>query len=355
MARELRIGEHLVDDDSDCYVIAEIGHNHQGSIEKAKEMIAAAHECGVSAVKLQKRDNRSLFTAEQFDAPYENENSFGATYGEHRENLEFGWDEYSELADYSSGLGVDFFATAFDFPSADFLHELGVPAFKLASGDLTNLPLLRHIAEFGKPIIFSTGGGTEADVERAYAAVAPINDQICILHCTASYPAPFEELNLRVIQTLRDQFPDAVIGYSSHDNGIVAPVVAYVLGARVVEKHITLDRASKGTDHAFSLERPGLQRMVRDLHNTRIALGDGKKVPYESETAPLRKMGKKIVLARSLEKGHRLGADDLAFKSPADGLAPYEIDNVVGRVLARDVAFDDTLRWEDLVADEPVT
>jgi sialic acid synthase len=348
MTRELKIGQQTLNDESDCYVIAEIGHNHQGSLETAKEMLLAAQECGADAAKLQKRDNRTLFTRAQYDASYEHENSFGATYGEHREHLEFGQAEYTALAEYAREIGIDFFATAFDFPSADFLHALDVPAIKIASGDLKNVPLLKYVAAFQRPMIISTGGGTPADIQRAYDAVWPINSQLCILQCTASYPAAFEELNLRVIETLRERFPDVVVGFSSHDNGITMPVAAYVLGARVIEKHITLDRASKGTDHAFSLERPGLRRMVRDLRNTRTALGDGTKRNYESEEAPLYKMGKKLVAARVLPAGHRLGADDIAIKSPNDGLPPYELEKVLGCVLTRALEPDDTLRWEDL-------
>ena len=355
MTRELELGCHTLNDDSDCYVIAEIGHNHQGSLEKAKEMLLAARQCGADAAKLQKRENRTLFTRAQYDAPYDNENSFGATYGEHREYLEFDWDEYTALAAYARDIGIDFFATAFDFPSADFLHALDVPAIKIASGDLNNVPLLKYVAELQRPMIISTGGGTPADIQRAYDAVRPINSQVCILQCTASYPAAFDELNLRVIRTLRERFPDAIIGFSSHDNGIAMPVAAYVLGARVVEKHVTLDRASKGTDHAFSLEQPGLRRMVRDLRNTRIALGDGMKRNYESEAAPLKKMGKKLVARRFLPAGHRLGADDVAIKSPNDGLPPYELENVLGRVLTRPLEPDDNLRWEDLAQADKVT
>ena len=349
MTRELRIGNHLIDESSDCYVIAEIGHNHQGSVERAREMIRMAHECGADAVKLQKRDNRSLYTRAQYDAPYLNENSYGSTYGEHREHLEFGWDEYTVLAAYSRELGIDFFATAFDVASADFLHALDVPAFKIASGDLNNVPLLEHVAAFGRPVILSTGGGTDADIVRAYETVRPLNDQLCILHCTASYPAPFDQLNLRVVESLRTRFPDVVIGFSSHDNGIVMPVVAYVLGARVVEKHITFDRAAKGTDQAFSLEGPGLRRMMRDLRNTRIALGDGIKRSYDSEVSPLFKMGKKLVAARQLPTGHLLTADDVAVKSPNDGIPPDRLRDVVGLTLLRALEPDEDLRWDDLV------
>src|SRR5207247_420619 len=158
-------------------------------------------------------------------------------------------------------LGVAFFATAFDFASADFLAELDVPAYKMASGDLTNTPLLCYVADLGKPMIISTGGGTTDDVQRAYETVAELNSQVAILQCTAGYPAEWNELDLRVIATYRDLFPDVVVGFSSHDNGISMPVAAFVLGARIVEKHFTLNRAWKGTDHRFSLEAQGLRKM----------------------------------------------------------------------------------------------
>ena len=269
MERKLVIQGRENSEDSDSYVIAEIGHNHQGSLKTAKELFIAAKECGVDAVKLQKRDNRALYTQEMYNKPYENENSFGATYGEHREFLEFGLAEYQELQGFARELGLAFFATAFDFKSADFLAELETPAFKIASGDLRNIPLLKYVAGFQKPVVVSTGGGTIDDVKRAYDAVMPINTQLCILQCTAGYPCAFEEMNLRVISTFREQFPDIVVGLSSHDNGIAMVVAAYVLGARVIEKHFTLNRAMKGTDHAFSLERAGLRGEVLDLQRAR--------------------------------------------------------------------------------------
>ena len=348
MERKLTIDNRLIDDDSDCYVIAEIGHNHQGDMEKAKELFRAAKECGADAVKLQKRDNRALYTREMYDKPYENENSFGTTYGEHREFLEFGMAEYRELKDYARELGITFFATAFDAPSADFLAELDTPAFKIASGDLRNIPLLKYVAAFQKPMVVSTGGGTIEDVERAYDAVMPINTQLCILQCTAGYPADFEELNLRVITTFRERFPDVVVGLSSHDSGIAMAVAAFMLGARVVEKHFTLNRAMKGTDHAFSLERPGLRRMTRDLQRARVALGDGVKSTYPSERAPLIKMGKKLVAARDLPAGHALSLDDIAIKSPGDGIPPYELDRLPGRVTRREFKEDEGFTFDDL-------
>jgi N-acetylneuraminate synthase/sialic acid synthase len=346
--RELTIDGVRIADDTDCWVIAEIGHNHQGSVEQAKELFAEAVRCGASAVKLQKRSNRSLYTRDFYDRPYDNENSYGPTYGLHREALEFGRDDYLKLKDYAAELGVTFFATAFDFESAEMLAELEMPAYKIASGDLTNTPLLRFVAELGKPMIVSTGGGTLDDVRRAYDCMTESNPQVALLQCTAGYPAAWEELDLRVIETYRQLFPEAVVGYSGHDNGIAMPIAAYVLGGRIVEKHFTLNRAMKGTDHSFSLEPVGLRKLVRDLQRTRVALGDGTKTPHPSEVDPITKMGKKIVAKSTLPAGHVLRREDLALKSPGDGLPPYELDNVIGRTLRHPVTEDAPLTFEHL-------
>lgn len=291
--RELVIDGVRIADDTACYVIAEIGHNHQGKVDLCKEMIKAAKDCGASAVKLQKRDNKTLYSPEYYNSPYNSENAFGPTYGQHREALEFGWDEYQDLQGYAASVGITFFATAFDIPSADFLHELGVPAFKIASGDLTNRPLLEHVAQFKKPTIISTGGAK--DLSEVYAAEAVFAERRCplaILQCTSGYPARFEELNLEVINTYRFAFPTHVIGYSGHENGIAMAPVAYALGALIIEKHFTLDRTMKGTDQAMSLEPRGLKSMVRDLKRVRLAMGDGVKRRYSSEVTPLTKQWK---------------------------------------------------------------
>ncbi len=346
--RKLSIGDKTIQDDSDCFVIAEIGHNHQGKLETAKEMFRAAKECGADAVKLQKRDNRELFTREGYNKPYDNPNSYGATYGEHREFLEFGWIEYKELMNYANEIGITMFSTAFDFSSADFLAKLDIPAYKIASGDLKNIPLLTHIAEFQKPIILSTGGGTMEDVNRAYDAIMPINPQLCILQCTAGYPAEFSELNLSVITTFRERFPNITVGLSSHDNGIAMAVAAYMLGARVVEKHFTLNHTWKGTDHAFSLEPIGFRKLVRDLRRLRVAIGDGVKRVYESEKRPIVKMGKKLVAARDIPAGCTIRREDIALKSPGDGLLPYELDKVVGRITRRALKEDEAITFECL-------
>ena len=346
--RKLNLNGFEISDDSDCFVIAEIGNNHQGDLQKAKEMFKAAKDCGVDAVKLQKRDNRSLLTRAAYDKPYDNENSFGATYGEHREALEFGKTEYVELQKYAKELGLIFFSTAFDFNSADFLAELDMPLYKVASGDLKNTPLLKHIAKIGKPMIISTGGGTMEDVQRAYAAIMPFNKQLAILQCTASYPAEPEDLNLRVITTYREKFPDVVIGLSDHENGIAMALAAYVLGSRMVEQHFTLNHTWKGTDHAFSLEPIGMKKLVRDLRRVKVALGDGEKRIYPSEVNPIHKMGKKLVAARDLKAGQVLMREDIAIKSPSDGIPPYELENVIGKTLSKDLLEDENFAFEIL-------
>lgn len=347
---EFHIDGVTVSDTSACYVIAEIGHNHQGDVEKCKQLFDAAKDCGANAVKLQKRDNKSLFTRVMYASPYASEHAFGDTYGTHREALEFGREEYEELIRYADEIGITFFSTAFDVPSADFLEALDIPAYKIASGDLRSIPLLRHVASFGKPMIISTGGGTMEDVQRAYDAIMPINQQLCIMQCTAGYPPEFNELNLRVIETYRDAFPGAVIGFSSHDSGIAMPLIAYMLGARMVEKHFTLNRAMKGSDHAFSLEPPGLRRLVRDLHRTVDALGDGEKRMYPSEERPLYKMAKKLVAARDLPAGTVLTEADVVMKTPNDGLSPIHYDDLIGRRLVSAMKADEAFSLENTVA-----
>ena len=359
MRRELIIDGHRIEEGGPCYVIAEIGHNHQGDLEQCKRMFDTAKECGADAVKLQKRDNRALFTKAMYDSSYVHRNSYGTTYGEHREALEFGRSQYEELIGHAKKIGISFFATAFDIPSADFLAALDMPAFKIASGDLTNLALLRHVAKFGKPMIISTGGADMDDVVRAYRVVMPINPELCIMQCTSGYPAEYEELNLKVIQAYRRRFPDIVIGLSSHDNGIAMALVGYVAGACVIEKHFTLNRAAKGTDHAFSLTPEGLHRMSRDLQRAHIAMGDGIKHCYESERAPLYKMAKKLVAARDLPTGHVLSEADIAIKAPNDGLPAHEFDNVLGMRLTAPVKADENLSYDileraDASADMPL-
>lgn len=349
ITRKLQINDIVISDESKAFVIAEIGHNHQGSVETCKKMFKAAAESGVTAVKLQKRNNKELFTKEFYDSPYNSENAFGPTYGSHREALEFNFEDYRELKSYAESLGVIFFSTAFDFSSVDFLVKLGVPLIKMASGDLKSTPLLKYAASTGIPLIISTGGAKLKDVQIAYESIKSVTDTpFAILQCTAAYPAGPEILNLNVIKTYRNEFQDVVIGFSAHDLGIAMGPAAYALGARIFEKHFTLDRSMKGTDHAFSLEPSGMKKYVRDLNNVAFALGDGVKNTLEIELAPLKKMSKKIVIAEPVEKGERLSLAKLMFMSPGDGISPADLHLVENKVATRSLEKGETLSLNDL-------
>jgi sialic acid synthase len=347
MSKQITIGKQQFSQDrTDCFVIAEVGHNHGGDVEVCKQIFQAAKYAGVSAVKLQKRDNKSLYTKSFYESPYNSENAFGSTYGTHREALEFGESQYRELKQYAEGLDLVFFATAFDFASVEFLEKIGVPCYKVASGDMTNIPLLKCIAQTGKPMIVSSGASTLDDVKRCYDAVLPINPHLAILHCTAEYPSQHKDMNLNVIPSYLRHFPDALIGISDHDNGIAMSLVAYVLGARIIEKHFTLNRSWRGTDHAFSLEPEGMRKLVRDVQRAAVAFGDGVKRVYDQEKSAKMKMGKKIVAGRDLPEGHVIAPGDLAFKSPGDGLPPYEEARFYGKPLRRAVTQDEALTVE---------
>lgn len=346
--RSLTVSEVQISDESPAFVIAEIGHNHQGNLEIAKKMIQSAKESGASAVKLQKRSNKSLFTRSFYSRPYNSENSFGRTYGEHREKLEFDRPQYLELQAFAQSFGVIFFATAFDFESVDFLVSIDVPAIKIASGDLTNIPLIKYAAQSNRPLLLSTGGGSIEDASRVVDELGHLDTDFSLLQCTAGYPPDWHEINLRVITTYRDMFPDVVVGFSSHDNGIAMAVAACALGARIIEKHFTLNRTMKGTDHAFSLEPQGFKKLVRDVNRLHVALGDGVKRQYESEAAPLEKMSKKIVLARTLSADYLLDSACLEFRSPGDGLQPWRISELIGKKLKKSMEAESTISLDDV-------
>jgi N-acetylneuraminate synthase/sialic acid synthase len=344
----MKIANIIVNRESKPFVIAELGHNHQGDLETCLNMIRAAAQAGASAVKLQKRSNVDLFTPTAYNSPYLSENAFGETYGLHRDFLEFGENEYRACINEAKKNDIIFFATAFDFQSANFLNDLDVPAFKVASGDLKSLPLIEHIAKFKKPIIISTGGATLQDIDLAVEVLERHKSEYAILQCTAAYPPTYEELNLKVIQTYLERYPNAVIGYSGHDSGISMSLVAYVLGARVIEKHFTLNRAMKGTDHAFSLEPTGMRKLVRDLNRAEIAFGDGVKKVYKSEELPLQKMGKSLFFAHSLPQGTILQAINIEMRSPATGLEPSNLEKIIGKRLKKDVTEFEPISMEHL-------
>ena len=294
--RQITIGPRVVTDDSPCFVIAEIGSNHGGSVETAVQMVRVAAACGAQAVKFQCRDNATLYSDTLLNAAYENEHSYGKTYGAHRAALELSDPALATCVFEAERSRVTCFSTAFDEPSVDRIVKLGMPAIKIASGGLTDLKLLRYAALTGLPLILSTGGGTMREIDAAVQTVTAYTHRLALLHCTAAYPVrDWAQHNLRCIQTLREAYPEIVIGWSGHDNGIALATAAYALGARIIEKHFTLDRSSKGTDHAFSLEPAGLRKLCRDLERAHAALGDGHKRYYASEVGPIAKMRRRAL------------------------------------------------------------
>lgn len=343
----MRIGGQTIGGDR-CYVIAEAGHNHCGDIKIAERMIYAAAEAGADAIKFQIRHNETLYTREFYDSPYESENAYGPTYGQHREALELSIEAFDWLHGKARQAGITMFATAFDTWAVDACVNLGFPAIKIASGDLTNIPLIRYAAGTGLPIILSTGGSLEYDIQKAVTA-ARYSAPVAVLQCTASYPCPYKDLDLGVIAAWRHKlWMPEILGASLHDNGIAMAVAAYCMGARIIEKHFTLDRTMRGTDHAFSLEPQGLRKLVRDVRRVEVALGAVKHV-HPEELAPLRKMRKSIYAARRLPAGHVVALEDLAFRSPADpeGLTPAFADDLVGRQIIGDVELEGVIFWEN--------
>lgn len=306
--RELLINGRRIADDQPAYVIAEIGNNHGGSVTTALDLVLAAADASADAVKFQRRDNRTLYSQALLDKPYEGMHSYGATYGAHRDALELPLTDYAACFHTAENRGLACFATAFDELSADELDAvIDPPAFKLASGALQDLPLIRHVASLGKPVILSTGGGTLRDIDTAVNALEKHTTRYALLHATAAYPADFAELNLRCIQTLRDRYR-CVIGWSCHVHNLSMVMAAVAVGARIVETHFTLNRSMKGTDHAFSMEPATLKKLCKDLQRLHVAMGDGVKRLYPSEVGPLSKM-------RRVETPHGLqitGATDWA-------------------------------------------
>ena len=343
---ELLLDGTPVGDKQPGYLIGEIGHNHGGNVENAKLIMRLLEQAGWNAVKLQKRSNRSLYTRAEYDKNYESDRSYGATYGAHREFLEFDRDEYRELQDYANDLRLTFFATPFDRESVDFLEDLNVPLYKIASASITNLLLLEHVAQTGKPLIVSTGGAGLEDIHRAHDAIWPLNKYVALLQCTAAYPCPPEYANLGRIPVLRREFPDAVIGLSDHQNGISLAIAAYAMGARIFEKHVTYSRAAKGTDHGFSLEREGLRKLARDMRRVFLASGNEEQ-PFDIEREPIRKMAQAVYPVRALSAGETLSEEVLSLKSPGEGLPAWKWQRAMGKKLKRAYGAEEPLSSAD--------
>ena len=327
-------------------IIAEAGVNHNGSVAKAKQLIDVSADAGADLVKFQTFTAEAVITKTAEKANYQkNLTDKSETQLEMLKKLELDYSAHIELIDYCEQKNIQFLSTAFDHDSIDLLAELNIPFYKIPSGEITNLPYLRHVGRMGKPVVMSTGMATLDEVRAAMDVLLKVGvkkNSLTILHCNTEYPTPMEDVNLRAMLTIRDEL-GVKVGYSDHTLGIEIPVAAVVLGATVIEKHFTLERTLPGPDHAASLEPEGLKAMVAAIRNIEKAMGDGMKRPSPSEIKNIPIARKSIVSAKNIQKGEVFIEYNLAIKRPGIGISPMEWDNIIGQTSTRDFEPDSVI------------
>lgn len=319
-------------------IIAEAGVNHNGDVELARQLVAQAALAGANMVKFQTFVTGKNISRQAPKAEYQ-KNATGSTEGQYEmvRKLELSRHNHEVLVDECRKHGIGFFSTAFDCDSFDLLVELGVEMVKIPSGEITNLPFLRHASRLGMPLLLSTGMANLGEIEAAIDAIEQAGtprERITVLHCTTEYPAPMQEVNLRAMASMGQAF-GVEVGYSDHTPGIEIPVAAVALGAKVIEKHFTLDRCMPGPDHRASLEPDELRAMVQAIRNIELAMGDGIKRPTSSELKNRAVARKSLVASRPIATGERLGPDNVATKRPGSGISPMRWDDVCGRLATR--------------------
>jgi N,N'-diacetyllegionaminate synthase len=327
-------------------IIAEAGVNHNGSLETAKQLVVAASEAGADMVKFQTFSADRLVTKSANKAEYQNQTT-DASESQHAmiQKLELSLEMHKELILFCKQCNIEFFSTGFDIQSIDLLVDLGLEQFKIPSGEITNLPYLRHIGKYGKPVILSTGMANLGEIEAALGALetsGTLRNNITVLHCNTEYPTPMEDVNLKAMLAIRDTF-GVKVGYSDHTLGTEVSVAAVALGATVIEKHFTLDRTLPGPDHKASLETHELKAMVKAIRNIERALGDGIKRPSPSETKNKLIARKSLVAATAIPNGEFFTKDNLAVKRPGNGISPMRWDEVLGRTAIRDFEPDEMI------------
>lgn len=348
----ISLGARQIGPGEPCFIIAEAGVNHNGSLEMALKLVDVAAKAGADAVKFQKRDLASLYPAELLANPNMAEWSFQYLLPILKQ-VELCDDDFRTIKAHCDQRGIRFMCTPWDAESLVLLEELGVEIYKVASADLINLPLLEALVRTAKPLILSTGMATLEEIAYTVNFLKVRNASFGLLHCVSTYPAPFEGLNLNFIETLK-QF-DVPVGYSSHERGIAMPVVALTLGACIIEKHITLDRTLPGPDHPASLEPGGMERLVRDLRHAEQALGSGQKTLSAMEMQNRHTLRKSLVAARPLASGTVLTREMIAVKGPGKGLSPQCIEHLISKQLTRDLTTDAFFTEQDLSGSSSVT
>ncbi len=334
--------------DGSAFIIAEVGQNHQGDLDLAREYIRVFAYEGADAIKFQTRNNKYLFSEDAYEADYANENAFAKTYGAHREMLELKSEWLPILKEDCFKYGVKFMSTPFDEPSLEILNKVDVDILKIASFDLGNLPFIHRIAMLGKPIVMSIGGGQIDQIRDSVMTVLNHNDQLAILHCVSEYPCEYNRLGLGNIQTLINEFPQCTIGSSDHFNGTLSGPIAYLKGARVFEKHVTFNRAQKGTDHSFSLEPSGFRKFVRDINRVRHMIPCKTSDDLGSEYV-FQKLGKSIIARNNISKGDTLTLDNLTGRIFGTEYIPVRKSNLlIGKMIKRNIAKGEPILFTDL-------
>jgi N,N'-diacetyllegionaminate synthase len=327
-------------------VIAEAGVNHNGNLSMARKLIEAAADAGADLVKFQSFKADRLASAKSEKADYQKSNTdSGGGQLDMLRNLELDLDDHLALKRHCDSCGIRFFSTAFDLESLDMLHELGLEIFKIPSGEITNLPYLRRMGTFGKPIILSTGMANLGEIEAAIGVLESTGtprEEITILHCNTEYPTPMCDVNLRAMETIHQAF-GVRVGYSDHTLGIEIPIAAVALGAVVIEKHLTLDRSLPGPDHAASLEPGEFKAMVRGIRNIEIALGDGLKRPSSSEQKNMQIVRKSLVAGVPIIKDQVFNLQNIAIKRAGKGISPMLLNEILGRRALRDFNTDEPI------------
>lgn len=331
------------------FVIAEVGNNHNGEFELAKKTIQAAKDAGADAVKFQKREVSEVFAKELTEMSYDNPRSLAPTYGEHRRKLELSRDELLALKEFAEELGLVFFVTPFDKTSADLLESIGVHAYKVASFDVTNIPLLEHIARKQKPILLSTGMATMAEIDAAVSTILKFNNRLIINQCTSIYPTPDKDIDLNVVRMLAKHYHPLPVGYSGHELDILPTVVSVALGATTVERHFTLDKTMRGSDHHMSIEPVEFARMVDEIRRVEVMLGALEKQVHEEEVPNRHKHAKSAVSGIDIPEGVEITRDMIVFKSPGYGVKPELVRTLLGRRVAKTIPADTVITEEFLV------
>ncbi|XP_072177406.1 N-acetylneuraminate-9-phosphate synthase-like [Diadema setosum] len=332
-----------------CFIIAEIGQNHQGDIDIAKRLIKVAKEAGADCAKFQKSELDYKFNKAALARPYTSKHSFGKTYGDHKRFLEFSHDQFRELQAYAKEIGIYFTASGMDEMAVDFLDSINVPFFKVGSGDTNNLPYIEKTARKGRPMVVSSGMQSMETMQKVYETVKKYNDKFCILQCTSAYPLNPEDVHLRVIQTYQQAFPDIPIGYSGHESGLSITLAAVALGAKVVERHITMDKTWKGNDHEASLDPQELAALVREIRIVEGSLGSGVKEMRECELPTFNKLGKCVIASTDIPVGTVLTENMLTVKvGLPKGILPEKIYTLIGKRTKKALSYDDSVE-EDAI------